>query len=149
MLKSQPIMLLATSSRRKTVSAWSDTDKLLSARPATTRNAGYTFQRFIKLSGYDFYLRTHGLHANAGIFGSRAPVPSPILWSFHQHILRMRSIVFHICFIPSFLFVFVFVFFCGFSCRSDGTESPLLPDTETDGRTDKPKAKYGELVILG
>lgn len=33
--------------------------------------------------------------------------------------------------------------------RTDGSESPILPDTETDGHSDKPRVKYGELVILG
>ena len=39
--------------------------------------------------------------------------------------------------------------FFSFSCRTDGTDSPLLAEPEADGRTDKPKVKYGELVILG
>lgn len=43
---------------------------------------------------------------------------------------------------------FLFLFFA-FYFSSDGTESPILADTETDGRSDKPKVKYGELVILG
>ncbi|XP_055322360.1 protein pellino [Sitodiplosis mosellana] len=32
---------------------------------------------------------------------------------------------------------------------TDGTESPILADPEAEGRSDKPKVKYGELVILG
>jgi hypothetical protein len=36
-----------------------------------------------------------------------------------------------------------------FNFRTDGTESPILPESETDTMSDKPKIKYGELVILG
>lgn len=41
------------------------------------------------------------------------------------------------------------MFFFLFDFSTDGTESPLLAEPEADGRTDKPKMKYGELVILG
>lgn len=41
--------------------------------------------------------------------------------------------------------IIVFIYF--FS--TDGTESPILADPEAEGRSDKPKLKYGELVILG
>lgn len=34
-------------------------------------------------------------------------------------------------------------------CRTDGTESPILGETDADAHSDKPKPKYGELVILG
>ncbi|KAG4068755.1 hypothetical protein HA402_002446 [Bradysia odoriphaga] len=33
--------------------------------------------------------------------------------------------------------------------RSDGSESPILAETDADGHNDKPRIKYGELVILG
>ncbi|KAJ6637458.1 Protein pellino [Pseudolycoriella hygida] len=33
--------------------------------------------------------------------------------------------------------------------RSDGSESPILVETDADGHSDKPRIKYGELVILG
>lgn len=39
--------------------------------------------------------------------------------------------------------------FFSFICSTDGTESPILADPEAEGRSDKPKVKYGELVILG
>lgn len=46
------------------------------------------------------------------------------------------------------LIIIVFDYFFIFS--SDGTESPNLAETETiDGLNDKPRIKYGELVILG
>lgn len=43
------------------------------------------------------------------------------------------------------IMIFIFVFICS----TDGTESPILADPEAEGRSDKPKFKYGELVILG
>lgn len=46
------------------------------------------------------------------------------------------------------LIVCLFAFSLFFS-RTDGSESPLLAEPEADGRTDKPRMKYGELVILG
>ncbi|CRK95437.1 CLUMA_CG008642, isoform A [Clunio marinus] len=33
--------------------------------------------------------------------------------------------------------------------RTDGRESPILAESDADGHSDKPRAKYGELVILG
>lgn len=41
----------------------------------------------------------------------------------------------------TFLFFFIY--------STDGTESPILAEPDADGRSDKPKVKYGELVILG
>lgn len=32
---------------------------------------------------------------------------------------------------------------------TDGTESPILVETDGDAHNDKPRIKYGELVILG
>lgn len=34
-------------------------------------------------------------------------------------------------------------------CRTDGRESPVLTESEADHNSDKPRIKYGELVILG
>lgn len=40
-----------------------------------------------------------------------------------------------------------YVFFC---CSTDGTESPILAEAEAEGHnSDKPRIRYGELVILG
>lgn len=36
-----------------------------------------------------------------------------------------------------------------FYYSTDGTESPILVETDGDAHTDKPRIKYGELVILG
>jgi hypothetical protein len=33
--------------------------------------------------------------------------------------------------------------------RTDGRESPILAESDADGHSDKPRSKYGELVILG
>lgn len=35
------------------------------------------------------------------------------------------------------------------SSRTDGRESPILAESDADGHSDKPRSKYGELVILG
>jgi len=35
-----------------------------------------------------------------------------------------------------------------FTCSTDGTESPILAEDGGDGH-DKPRLRYGELVILG
>lgn len=35
------------------------------------------------------------------------------------------------------------------SYRTDGRESPMLTESDADHNSDKPKVKYGELVILG
>lgn len=49
------------------------------------------------------------------------------------------------------LLIYLFLFFplslSPFICRTDGTESPII--TESDADTDKPRVRYGELVILG
>lgn len=34
-------------------------------------------------------------------------------------------------------------------CRTDGRESPILAESDADAHSDKPRSKYGELVILG
>lgn len=44
------------------------------------------------------------------------------------------------------IIIFIYLYF---NCRTDGMESPILVEPEADGKTDKPKVKYGELVILG
>lgn len=36
-----------------------------------------------------------------------------------------------------------------FLCRTDGQESPILAESDADAHSDKPRSKYGELVILG
>lgn len=33
--------------------------------------------------------------------------------------------------------------------RTDGRESPVLTESDADHNSDKPRVKYGELVILG
>lgn len=49
----------------------------------------------------------------------------------------------------AFLYICLLYFFSLYINRTDGTESPILADPEAEGRSDKPKLKYGELVILG
>lgn len=44
---------------------------------------------------------------------------------------------------------YINVFFFHYYYRSDGSESPILAETDADGHIDKPRIKYGELVILG
>jgi hypothetical protein len=39
--------------------------------------------------------------------------------------------------------------YCDSFCRTDGRESPILTESDADHNSDKPRVKYGELVILG